>query len=537
MLDEERTEELRGLIDARWDETLTEEQAARLQELACRDDDACRFYLDYMALHGLLVLEHAEDHPSNSLAAILAEMAGEGEDPRGGDGKSKSPVLGFLGGCFEQGASFLSKPMFLSLLLAIGLPGLVITVLVLGWTRQPPPEAYVAKITRAYDCVGTLNDPAISLSAGKKLSKGATVKLQRGLIEVTFADGARAILEERATFEVCNRNAGRLHRGRLAATVPQSAHGFTVETPAITVVDLGTDFGVCVDADRTAEAHVFGGEIEVATKGTPGNPTLWKGRLHMGQAARICMTGAHQVARIETIDASSDEFVRRFPVGLTKESVPRPEPGGTTKRLIASVDRHGGVTDNRAPIGSFDGDTDPLPSDDLGLRLGAPFYSDRLYPVEQIDEPLIGAEYVRTFNTDKEDMDFRCDVIFTTSRSEVFLMVLVDDRFEKASGNQQVVDRIVSRFANPGDFVNTGYDLDIDDYQEPHPLSAFGMTVPTKDKSGKPITYTLIAFPLRVLPPESSPRWHSNYVIAVMPEAPRPRDNTRGNKKADAAGD
>jgi hypothetical protein len=141
---------------------------------------------------------------------------------------------------------------------------------------------------------------------------------------------------------------------------------------------------------------------------------------------------------------------------------------------------------------------------------------------------LVGVDYVRTFNTDKEDMDYRCDVTFTTNRDRVFLIVLVDDRFgRKAGGKQDVVDAIVSEFAKPGQFSDTGYDLEMDDFVAGrHVFSAFGAVVPTKDASGKPITYTLKAFP----PGGDWRSTRSNYVIAAMPEPPPPKNAASGGR-------
>jgi len=104
-------------------------------------------------------------------------------------------------------------------------------------------------------------------------------------------------------------------------------------------------------------------------------------------------------------------------------------------------------------------------------------------------------------------------------------MVLVDDHLGEEGRNQQAgVDRIVSSFAKPGEFVDTGCNIGINEGGRSRPramlLSAFGMLVPTKDASGAPIVYTLRALPVE----ESLHRGiffsYMNYVIAVLPEAP-----------------
>ncbi|MBN2022100.1 MAG: FecR domain-containing protein [Pirellulales bacterium] len=502
---------LADLIHALCEKTITPEQRAQLEEWVCRDPAARRIYVRYMNLHAGLRWRVRQDGESG--------VGLSPETPRA----ARAPVLGFLGECVQQSTSFLARPMVFLAVAAIGLPGLLVLALALGILWQAPreaqvawrqlPQPHVAMITRAYGG-GSRRAPGPSLSAGRVFAEGETISLERGLLEITFADGARVILEERATLEISNCNAGRLQIGRLAATVPDGAHGFTIDTPTARVVDLGTDFGVSVAADRTAEAHVFGGQIEVTPKTGAGSPAAPTRRLVTGEAARIRAAAADQVPRIEAISASSDEFVRRFPdeePPIAQDRVP------STPRLVASVDRRDGARGNRAPIGEFGHQTDPLSSDASGLVLGAPVYSDRVYTVEMIDEPLVGADYVRAFNSDKFDANHRYDVTFSTARDQVFVVVLLDDRTEATPQRRQaLVDRLVSPFARPGDFVDTGWDIDVDDGQElRHPLSAYGMTVPTKSASGNPITYSFVTS-------ARMPQRASHFIIAVLPEPPSP---------------
>jgi len=81
-----------------------------------------------------------------------------------------------------------------------------------------------------------------------------------------------------------------------------------------------------------------------------------------------------------------------------------------------------------------------------------------------------------------------------------------------------VVDSIVSRFAGPGEFVDTDYNVDTTDHQlSRRPLSAFGRMLPTRDASGNPITYVF----------STSPRGKLAYVIAALTEPPRPQGSRR----------
>jgi hypothetical protein len=77
------------------------------------------------------------------------------------------------------------------------------------------------------------------------------------------------------------------------ATVPDEARGFCIHTPGASVVDLGTQFGVSVDASGTADVHVLAGRVDVAS---PGQPTQ---RIFAGHAVRaVSVTGQVKVAPI-----------------------------------------------------------------------------------------------------------------------------------------------------------------------------------------------------------------------------------------------
>ena len=63
-------------------------------------------------------------------------------------------------------------------------------------------------------------------------------------------NGASVTLQGPAAYEIAGPMETRLHHGILTARIPESAIGFTVETSAMNVVDLGTAFGVSVNADE-----------------------------------------------------------------------------------------------------------------------------------------------------------------------------------------------------------------------------------------------------------------------------------------------
>jgi hypothetical protein len=142
--------------------------------------------------------------------------------------------------------------------------------------------------------------------------------------------------------------------------------------------------------------------------------------------------------------------------------------------IILDVVRAGGTSGNRAPVGAFDGNTTPLATEPGGLKDGNMVYSDRTYPWNQTPAELVGAEYIRIFNTDKGTPPATYTV--TTSRLAT-IAVAHDDRNQPA---QDAVDKIVAAFAAPGQFQDTGIDIFIyESASTPaRPLSIFAADLP-----------------------------------------------------------
>jgi hypothetical protein len=87
-------------------------------------------------------------------------------------------------------------------------------------------------------------------------------------MEIEFTSGAMVTLEAPAALTAETPMSMTLLRGRMTASVPPPAHGFTVRTPTGDVVDLGTEFGVFVGEKGETETHVFDGEVLVRTPST-----------------------------------------------------------------------------------------------------------------------------------------------------------------------------------------------------------------------------------------------------------------------------
>ncbi len=95
-------------------------------------------------------------------------------------------------------------------------------------------------------------------------------KLQEGMVEIAFENGVKMILEGPAEMKPDLANGAYLAQGKLVASVPPHAKGFTIKTPHAEFVDLGTEFGVLVD-ESFSVLSVFDGEVGIRM---PGESTL-----------------------------------------------------------------------------------------------------------------------------------------------------------------------------------------------------------------------------------------------------------------------
>ncbi|MBN2511512.1 MAG: FecR domain-containing protein [Sedimentisphaerales bacterium] len=124
------------------------------------------------------------------------------------------------------------------------------------------------------------------------------MKLVRGLAEITMDTGATVIVQAPAEFELEAQSRVYLKSGRLVVSIENcSEERFVVRTPQATVVDLGTEFGVEIDAQGNTQTHVFQGEAELRS----GSDPLKYGSalsLRVGQGGRSDAAGNLKPARL-----------------------------------------------------------------------------------------------------------------------------------------------------------------------------------------------------------------------------------------------
>jgi len=211
--------------------------------------------------------------------------------------------------------------------------------------------AAVAYLKTAID-VEWNNDAEDLPVQGAVLRQGDLLRLKSGVIEIVFETRAAVTVEGPAEFALTGPNAGRLGLGQLVARVETAeARGFTIETPTTTIKDLGTEFGVSVDALGHAYLQVFVGEVAIVARGGTADETKAKNVI-AGQAVRVERGSPQEAVVIRRVEPSADmfRFARRLPGEVNrfefenngKDSVaPRPARGQVGERVNFVAGRFG----------------------------------------------------------------------------------------------------------------------------------------------------------------------------------------------------
>lgn len=165
------------------------------------------------------------------------------------------------------------------------------------------PEGFVAHILRVSPDF-TWKHPTASPDFLLRIKPGDKLNLAKGLVQMEFASGARIILHGPAVFTPTSATTGHLESGRLTGEVTEG--NFHLTTPAAEVIDLGTEFGVQVDSEKSTDVVVFNGKVQVVgTSGTRESLDMTK-----GMAARIRSDGSKHLVGVAT---EADQFARSIP--------------------------------------------------------------------------------------------------------------------------------------------------------------------------------------------------------------------------------
>ncbi len=248
-------------IDRSLDGQLSEEEWEALQGTLLADPELLERYVEQRWLHAQLTVE------SDALASLVAP---------------EIPVA-------RPG-----RPPLARLSIAAAILFFFATLYLMFQDRTAP---VVATLVEATNCRWAGSE--LPTTEGAALTAG-TLALTEGMATIHFHSGATVTLEAPTTLQIDSAMRARLIEGSVVADVPESAHGFTIDTKETEVIDLGTRFGVTTTNLGDAHVFVFDGEVKVRSGDQP-DPT----HLTSGKSMRLGTPGGDQPVTDQEVVRSS----------------------------------------------------------------------------------------------------------------------------------------------------------------------------------------------------------------------------------------
>jgi ferric-dicitrate binding protein FerR (iron transport regulator) len=272
--------ELQRLLSALCDGELTDAQHARLQELLDADAECRRLYLEYVDVHARLLVHPGLGVPKQEDKATAKPGDGETEIPAAS--VSFETVRNRPPRRVPQAARYV--------LVAAGTLAASFLVQALWWRPAGPggrhegapvPGAvevqiagYVATLTQTADCVWeSQKEPRL---VGSRLLPGE-LRLRKGVARIRFDSGPELVVEGPAALRLDSGTAATVLGGKIVFRADETAAPFDLHTPSSTLVHVGTEYAVAVDADGE-EVQVFDGDVQRRPRTAPGGarPELLK---------------------------------------------------------------------------------------------------------------------------------------------------------------------------------------------------------------------------------------------------------------------
>ena len=260
-------EEMQHLLSALCDREISDPEFARLETLMSADAECRKIYLDYMDMHARLLsnapaLGNASSGmPKESTAAPRGIPVAQGAAVPAQRG-------GWLNGALRQ-SMLVAGTLAASILLQVFWQEIHTTELpadIVPQVQKLPPERktipYIATLVQTADCVW--ENPREKWQDGARLSSGK-FRLAKGISSIRLDSGPELIVQGPASVNLDSGTMATVLAGRVVFRSTDAEVPFELRTPTSTLVDVGTEYAISVDAD-TEEVHVFEGEVDRIAK-------------------------------------------------------------------------------------------------------------------------------------------------------------------------------------------------------------------------------------------------------------------------------
>lgn len=265
-------DELHELIHAVCDGRATQLELQRFNQLMLDDPQRQWLYLRYAHLQGSLCWDGGSAAEWDALRQMKVRLSRvNGADAQSAEISQPSDTANAVEAprLIQPGSSHFAPSTNALLrrgsMAILGLALVMLLSVVALWVTQfgrvtPSVGPPIAVLASAVDAVWDLPIPP---QTGQPVGAGK-LRLAQGLARFNFENGAVVTLQGPAEFEIISPRRALLHSGRLAANAPNEAIGFRIDSPTMTLVDLGTAFGVSVAPTGDSQVCVFEGEVFVS---------------------------------------------------------------------------------------------------------------------------------------------------------------------------------------------------------------------------------------------------------------------------------
>ncbi|WP_437230860.1 FecR domain-containing protein [Planctomicrobium sp. SH661] len=326
--------ELHSLLDLLFHDSLSSEQRARLQEILRESEEARREYFSYVDIHlGMMDLEEQVGDELYSAACCLPEIQKPAQ-PR----RRRAWTWGLVGLCGIAGAALLAftlnragrdapEPAPGQLAGPTVIPAEE-TAATVSPSEAPAP---LVTLTQAADAELLLEYVP---SVGAPLKINHEYYLLKGLMELTFQNGATVTLKSPSVFTVQSATRMEMKVGNCSVHAPEQAKGFEVITPQSRIVDLGTRFSVVASESGVSDVQVVEGAIEVHPPESQGIRSM----LLEGEAVRLVSASPDP----QPIPFDRRQYHDQFPDRVISYEATEPVPGEGVHDLVSVTVQRGG---------------------------------------------------------------------------------------------------------------------------------------------------------------------------------------------------
>lgn len=308
-ISEDTIYQLRQLLAKSLDGSIVQEEVVRLNALLEQDGRFRRYYLEYIYLHIGLRRLHQEpvsyvDTCENNILdqSLWEELARNERTAQAIQIESPRPAEKPSVDASDGGAPSprINKSSLYTIILSVA----AMVLAIVYFQLVPPPAPIVATLSDAIGAHWAESDSEVRI--GDDIRSEPRVLIS-GIVTLKFDSGAEAVVEGPAEFTPLSASRMRLTAGKIFAHVPDTAIGFTIDTPVSSVVDLGTEFGVHVDPRALGtEVHVYDGKVNLVA-GLSGQPKQSE-ILQQAEARQIDASGG----QIKTAAFQELYFVRKI---------------------------------------------------------------------------------------------------------------------------------------------------------------------------------------------------------------------------------